>query len=189
MISNCRTTAAPRRWHPAVTLLEVICVVMVVGFTLGLISETFVSHLAVNRRLTASAGRAATLQSLTQRMRSDILAAASISVATSTTPDGVAVTTLDVTQQGSAISYAFQRIDRRASDAERDPAVDQVIVRTSPDGEEHRWVLQAQTIDVEPAEVAPARIVTLRFRQNGRSAPGFNRRENLDLSLMTGGTP
>lgn len=182
------TTCASTHSRPAVTLLEIICVVLVVGFTVGLMTEAFTGHLAVNRRLTASAARASTLHSLTQRLRSDLLSAATFKVSNSS-DDGGVVSTLTVQGSTGATSYAFHRVDRREEDAERDPAVDQVIVRTDANGEEHRWLLQAQTIDVEPSPVAPTRIVTLRFRQNGRSAPGFNRRENLDLSLMTGGIP
>jgi len=188
-MSTRRETCTRCHSRRAVTLLEVICVVMVVGFTLGLMAEAFVSHLSVNRRLTVSAGRASTLNSLTQRLRSDLLSAASLSVSDSATDAGGNVTTLTIKGPTGALTFAFQRVDRRDADAERDPAVDQVIVRTDEAGEVHRWVLQAQTVDVQPSAVAPTRIVTLRFKQNGRSAPGFNRREILDLSLMTGGEP
>lgn len=189
MKSNCRSNSANCHSRRAVTLLEVICVVMVVGFTLGLVAEAFVSHLSVNRRLTISASRASTVQSLTQRLRSDLLSASTLSVSDPTPDANDTITTLTIRGPTGSLSYTFHRIDRREADADRDPAIDQVIVRTDTEGEAHRWVLRAQTIDVEESNVAPARIVTLRFRQNGRSSPGFNRRENIDLSLMTGGMP
>ena len=171
------------------TLLEIICVVMVVGFTLGLVTEVFVTQLDVTRRLTASAGRAAAANSLMLRLRSDLLAAATISVSNRPADAEDATTTVAINGLAGKTSCSFHRIDRRVEDAERDPAIDQVIVRTDADGEEHRWTLQAQTIDVEASPAAPSRILLLKFKQNGRSSPGFNRRENLEMSLLTGGEP
>lgn len=185
---KCSLQARGHR-RSAITLLEVICVVMVVGFTLGLVTEVFVTQLDVNRRLTASASRAATANSLTHRLRSDLLAASSISVSNRDTDAREAMTIVALDGSAGRTTYSFHRIDRRKVDAERDPAIDQVIVRNNAVGEEHRWTLQAQTVDVEASPAAPSRILLLKFKQNGRSSPGFNRRENSEVSLLTGGEP
>ena len=189
MTMNARNHLRRGRLRRGITLLEIICVVMIAGFALGLVTEVFVTHLQVNRRLTVSASRAATVNSLTQRLRGDLLAAESFTLSKSNPDADDGETSVTIKAPDGPTLYTFHRVDRRTSEAEQDPGIDQVIVRTEAAGEAHQWTLQAQTIEVEPSKVAPSRIVVLKFRQNGRSAPGFNRRENLEISLIAGAAP
>ncbi len=189
MRMSVRNTTGRVHRRTGITLLEIICVVMVTGFALGLVTEVFVTHLQVNRRLTVSASRAATVNSLTQRLRADFLAARSFIVSKSTPDAADGETSVTISGSNGPTVYRFHRLDRRASEAEQDPAIDQIIARTDAAGDVHQWTLQAQTIDVGPSPAAPSRILVLKFRHNGRSSPGFNRRENLELSLITGAAP
>jgi len=179
-----RNSRAGRR---AVTLNEVIFVVMSLGFALALVSRVFWTHLEVNRRLTASATRAAAAQSFLHQLRTDLLVATSFKVTASAADAPTKMTTVVINSPAGATSYVFETDKRNDADGDREAGIDQIVVRTDAGGTEHRWVLPAQTVNVLASATAPARVLILRFEDNGPLSAGFNRRESLEVSLLSGG--
>jgi len=173
----------------AFTLSELISTLVVVVFVLTLVTQVVHTHFDTNRRLTASAGRAAATQSFLHQIRGDLLAAASFTVAASTSDANLITTTATIDTPDGAVTYTFSRVDHTDLHADREPGVDQVIVRTDADGVAHRWTLSSQTVVVQPSPAAPKRILTLAFEDNGPRTVGFIRHERLELSLLVGGSP
>ena len=171
----------------AFTLTELVFVVVAFGFILGLATQVMRTHLEVNRRLTASAGRAAATQSFQHQVRADLLAASSFTVSTPPSDANLNTTTVTIEAPDGVVTYAFSRLDHADPHADREPGIDQVIVRTDAEGAEHRWTLPSQTVVVQPAATAPTRLLTLAFEDNGPRTAGFIRHERLELSLLAGG--
>ena len=185
-----RRTAGNRQpLRPAFTITEMISVLMVFAFVLTLVTKVVHTHFDVNRRLTASANRAAAAHSFTHQLRADLLAAESFALEAFTDDHGLITTTVTIGDAANRVTYVFSRIDHADAGADREPAIDQVIQRTRADGDEHRWVLSAQTIDVIASPGAPNRILILKFDDNGPMSPGFNRRERIECAFLTGGPP